>query len=600
MNLKKLTQTDKKNVSFKNILLRTFAVTSIVPIIALGIFSVVNVLSTINRNTDTLMQSNLDQIDNNIEISLEAYEDLAYQLYTNDDVVEWVRRIDRDEDVPATISQLRRLMNGLLNTKDYIRAITIVTEGGSVITYDTMTAISTDSSWIGNSSKGITTLYEEVTSDYNMHTYSTEYATTFANKDYYLFHIAHRIVDYKKLNDRLGMVIISIDEELLEKIYSPTENNAGRFTYIYDDSQKIISVEYDKSLIGKPVEEIDIHRNKDSIISKMHPQRLSGEYVHCDDTYGWTIVTIIDSSDLRNTISVQVLLVVGIAVSIMMLALGLSLRLTKRLNSEIATVASGMERAKDGDLTTRIEISDEMPEEIMSMADVYNDMITKLDEANEKEKDAIRRQQEAQIAALEAQINPHFLYNTLDTINWMAIERDEFDISNAINALATILRYAIAKSNAEVTVKDEVEWLKKYIFLQQFRLKDKFQCELDVDPDLFPASIHKLLMQPFIENAIIHAFEDGVENATIWISISRIKDSIIIKIRDNGKGMTAESVEQINRGEIEGKDRTHIGMVNVITRMKMYYGTEASVAAESNLGEGTTITLSVPYYDNTL
>ena len=103
-------------------------------------------------------------------------------------------------------------------------------------------------------------------------------------------------------------------------------------------------------------------------------------------------------------------------------------------------------------------------------------------------------------------------------------------------------------------------------------------------------------MQPFIENAIIHGFEDNLGDATIWIKISSDADNIIITIKDNGKGIPPESVEQINAGNIEGKDRTHIGMGNVITRMKMYYGADASVHASSKIGEGTVITLTIPRF----
>lgn len=589
---------DNKRVSFKSTLLRTFAITSVAPILAIGLFSVFNIIKTLRRNTDTLMKSNLLQIDNNIQITLDAYEDLEYQIYTNDDVVEWIRRIDEGQDVPATVNQLRRYMNGLLNTKEYIRAITVITEGGSVITYDTMTAVSTDSSWIDNFSMDVKAMYEEVTADYKNYTYPTEYGTSFANKDYYLFHLAHRIINYRKINDRIGMVIVSLDEELLPTIYASDNGGNDRCTYLTDENGRIISIDSkDKSAIGTMVDLNCKNAKKQEAEFVKHSsinKRWALAYSQKDDVYGWNVVSVMDDSDLRRTLAFQGLLVAGIASAILALVIFLSVRITQILDKDIATVASGMERAQEGDLTTKIEINQDMPVEIESMAGAYNEMIEKLAEANEKEKEANRKQQEAQIAALEAQINPHFLYNTLDTINWMAIEKDEFDISNAINALATILRYAIAKSNAKVTVKDETEWLKKYIFLQQFRLKDKFECELDVDSDLLEDPIHKLLMQPFIENAIIHGFEDSTGDAIIRIKIAGDNDRIIITISDNGKGMPQESVDQINTGNIEGKDRTHIGMGNVITRMRMYYGSEASVKASSELGKGTVITLTIP------
>ena len=595
-----------RKISFRRMLFQCMALVSILPILALGIFSSLNTYGTFQDNKDQLMDLNLSQINNNINIGLAAYEDLEYQIYTNDDVVAWVRMIDEGKDVPAMVNQTRRYINGLLNTKEYIRAITIVTEGGNVITYDTMTAVSTDSSWIDNFSLGIDELYEEVTSDYNKHVFSTEYATTFANKDYYLFHMAHRIVNYKNLEERLGMVIVSLDEELLQSIYAPESGVQDRkdfddSTYILDKEGKIISYKNDSSYIGKQVD-INCENEKKQLQEYLKQSSIQNNqadvYSYYDEKYDWTLVSVIDYISLRKSLFLQTMSAAGIAMAVLIVAFLLSLGISRRLNAEISRVASEMGRAKDGDLTSRIEIYEDTTEEIETMANAYNDMIDKLRESTEKERIATQKHQEAHIVALEAQINPHFLYNTLDTINWMAIEKDEFDISNAINALATILRYAIAKSNAKVTVKDEIEWLKKYIFLQQFRLKDKFVCELDVDPDIVDAPIHKLLMQPFIENAIIHGFEDSIDGAKLIIRLKKEDSNIVISIIDNGKGMPEESVNQINEGKIEGKDRTHIGMGNVITRMKMYYGDSASVSVNSEVGKGTTIVLRIPYEKN--
>lgn len=589
---------NNRKTSFRGMLLKYMAFVSVVPILVLGIFSVLNVYRTIQNNTDKMMDANLAQIGNSINTTINAYEDLEYQIYTNDDVVTWCEMIDEGKDVPATVNQMRRFIRGLLNTKDYIRAITIVTDGGSVITYDTMSPVSTESSWIDNFSEDFTEIYDEVSADYNRKIYLTEYGTTFANKDYYLFHLAHRIVNYKNLDEKVGMVIVSLDEELLQGSYDIENDSAGRDTYIIDSEGRIISNKYRQSMIGTK-----INRNigskrlqeKEYINASSIHGRWVNVYVSTNEQREWTVVSVKDDANLKLTIFLQTLYTAGIAFVILLIAFVGSLSISRRLNSDIERLSSGMGRAKEGDLNSRIDINEDTPKEIETMANAYNDMIDKLRESTEKERIATKKQQDAHIVALEAQINPHFLYNTLDTINWMAIEKEEFDISNAINALATILRYAIAKSNALVTVREEIEWLKKYIFLQQFRLKDAVLCELDVDPDIMDASIHKLLMQPFIENAIIHGFEDSTENATLWISLKNEDNHIVIRIKDNGKGMSPEMVDQINKGVIEAKDRTHIGMGNVITRMNMYYADDASVSVESTMDVGTVITLKVPY-----
>jgi len=593
-----------KTVSFKNILLRAFIITSVLPIVILGAYSYIAITQSLQRNTETLIQNNLAQVDTNLQISLDAYEDVIYQMYTDDNMVLWVRRLDAGEDVPATVNQMRRFMNGLLNTKDYIKAITVITEAGNVVTYDEMTGVTTQRMWIDNFSKNYDEIYSEVGADYKMHLYSTEYGTTFANEDFYLFHLAHRIVDYRKLDDRIGIVILTLDEELLRSIYSGDAVDTQTYTFILDRDNKVISNEENSSYIGTV---LDLSGNDkdayETFLRHSDPEKKikwTDIYSYYDEELEWTIVTAVNDVNMKNTRYIQLHLTIAIAVAIIAVSFMISVTITNNLNSSIRTVSSGMKRAQEGDLSTYIESDDKMPLEVRSMADAYNGMIDELKLANEKEKEANRRQQEAQIAALEAQINPHFLYNTLDTINWMAIEKDEYDISNAINALATTLRYAISKSNARVTVQDEIEWLKKYIFLQQFRLKDKFDCKLNVDRNLMDAPIHKLLMQPFIENAIIHGFEDEAKDATLWISMTEEEGFIHIEIKDNGKGIDAETIDQINQGNIERKDRAHIGMENVITRMRMYYGEESSVFAQSVLGEGTVITLRIPYKEKKL
>ena len=213
----------------------------------------------------------------------------------------------------------------------------------------------------------------------------------------------------------------------------------------------------------------------------------------------------------------------------------------------------------------------------------------------EKFKKSVEKQKNAEIAALEAQINPHFLYNTLDTISWMAIDRDEYEISNMIATLARILRYGISDSNGIVKIKDEIDWLKQYIFLQQTKLKNSFECHINVEPELMEIPIHKLLLQPFIENAILHGFE-GVDRAhRLQMDMKREGEFIKIEIEDNGCGISDETVQEMNQGIFrKTEDKNHIGMENAITRLYMYYGEKTKVTIGSRPGEGTLIRIWIP------
>lgn len=592
-----------KKISLRRKLIRLFGITSMIPILILSFFSYYNISYTLKENTRKLTNNSLKQIDDNLRIWMESYEDLLYQIYTDDDIAAWVDKLNKGEDVSVTKNQIRRFMNRLLNTKDYIRSITIMADNGTVVTYDQLTAATYQNSWIKRFSLNSDTLYKTVLADYKMHVFSTEYGTKFANKDYYLFHIAHRIIDYKDLEKKSGIAIISIDEEFLRNVCQTVdrEKDENNFNFIVNESGKIISF-FDNKKIGriitnsdKGLEERIKDYNKFIEEDKHYNQKYTSVYAYQDNEFGWDIVNVTDQSNLMLTQERQVKMILLLNILLFGIAIVFTLGMSGKLLTSVQTVVDTMKRTRNGDLSMRVKVDDKMPLEIESIAVGFNDMLEKLDAAILKEKQADEKQKEAQIVALEAQINPHFLYNTLDTINWMAIDKDEFDISNAINALATILRYAIVNSNAEVKVKEEIEWLKKYIYLQQFRYKNKFECRIEIAPETMEDKIHKLLLQPFIENAIIHGFEGNQMDACLSIIIKEQGEELSISIWDNGTGIEPEMMKKLNREIFDDVENGyHIGMENAITRLRMYYGKRGKIMISSKIGEGTKINILVP------
>ena len=585
-----------KKTSLKTRLISIFIITSIVPIVILELFSYINISRTLRENMQFMSRSNLGQLDNNLNISLDSYEDLLYQIYTHDDMVKWVEALDRGEDEAVTINQMRRLLGSLLYSKEYIRAITVITPGGAIVTYEQMTPATYKSSWIESFSLGTEGLYKDVAGDYETHIYPTEFATNFANKDYYLFHIAHRIIDYKNLDRECGIAILSIDEDLLQNVCNSSGQEGKVFNFIVDGGGRIISFGEDTGRIGEVITDMGGDEEKRAGDYERYYGELTGEayssfgmYVFHDEKIGWDIVNVTDLSSLIASRQRELLVIILLGVAIIAAVIFLSTGMSRNLIKSVGHIIEGMKQTQDGDLSVRIVKDADMPLEIESIADGFNDTLEKLN-------DAITRQQEAQIVALEAQINPHFLYNTLDTINWMAIDRDEYDISNAISSLATILRYAIVNSNAQVSIKEETEWLKKYIYLQQYRMKNRFSCSIFVSPDVSDALIHKLLLQPFVENAIVHGMVKNRPDAKLNFYMEKNGDIIEIRIEDNGPGMDEELMKKINSGIYEDTgNKSGIGMKNAATRLEMYYGKSGRLRVEKADPHGTRIVIEIPY-----
>lgn len=309
----------------------------------------------------------------------------------------------------------------------------------------------------------------------------------------------------------------------------------------------------------------------------------------------WTIAHIHDQSQLYDSIEIQqkILIIVGI-LTIIALIIIIS-GVTKKLTSSITKVVKAMKIAGTGELSVQINADEKMPQEISIIAKRFNKMINNINELMQQVTNVTIKQKEAEIKALEAQINPHFLYNTLDTINWKAIEREEYEISTMINSLAKILRYAAKNSNGLVTIRQELEWIKQYIYLQQSRLNSPFEFILNVDENVLDCMLHKLIFQPFLENSIIHGFDNTTKKCILKIEIKDEGNLVRIIISDNGKGMDSKSLSRFGKEELSTDiNENCIGVNNVIGRLRMYYGENSKFYVKSELGQGVQISITLP------
>lgn len=536
--MKKIRQ-GKKGIKIQFVI--AFVITAVIPILLVNIVYYYHTSKLVQQNVESMTRANLEQVKVSLDVWLDSYEDILFQVYTDDNIVELVDKINAGEDVANNRKMLRKTLRGLFYTKDYVKSISIITESGELVFYDQLTASTTQTSWLDSMALSQEELYEEISSDNKTHLFSTGEKTVFGSNSCYLFHIGHRIIDYRNVKKKCGVVMVSIDEKLLEEVCSaPAENGLN---FIVDGEGILVSCANSEEVgsgifTGAAGEE----EKKSAFQRTAERTRLLGDgelsvYSVYDEKTGWEIVRATNQNELLRELHRQQK-ILGLIMLLSLLA-------------------------------------------VLPMM--------------EKFKKSVEKQKNAEIAALEAQINPHFLYNTLDTISWMAIDRDEYEISNMIATLARILRYGISDSNGIVKIKDEIDWLKQYIFLQQTKLKNSFECHINVEPELMEIPIHKLLLQPFIENAILHGFE-GVDRAhRLQMDMKREGEFIKIEIEDNGCGISDEIVQEMNQGIFrKTEDKNHIGMENAITRLYMYYGEKTKVTIGSRPVEGTLIRIWIP------
>lgn len=596
-----------KKMSFKSKLIFSFIFVSIIPILLVQSISYFNTTSAMKENVNELITYNLAQTEKNLNTTLNSYMDILYQIYTDDEIIELVKKINAETDSAMEISLLRDKLSKLTNSKEGIRSIAILSAGGKTAFYDTLTASSLDSSWM-NKNFEKSEFYRDITSSKGSVLIPTSYASQLGDKKYYLFHIANKMVDFNDIRkDAIGVIVISIDEDIIYRACNEVDakkeakKSVRSVNFIVDKKGYIISFP-DKDLIGANISLFDpagTNGQEDEYtaaarkISYFDSSIITNSLT--SEKNGWIIVNAVDQSFLFSKVYMTQRLTITFGILALLFSIIIIFYVTRNFSGSIRKILHAMKTAQEGELSVRVELDDD-GDEMSAIAARFNKMIYKINKLVEEVRAATFKQKEAEIRALEAQINPHFLYNTLDAINWMAIEKDEHEISNMLKSLAQILRYSVNKSNSIVKLREEIEWLKQYIYLQQTRFNYSFECFMEVDENVLDFNIHKLLFQPFIENVIIHGFEGINKGGVLDIGIKGRENSIMIVIRDNGKGIDSETVSKLNSPddkEITAKG-SGLGASNVFNRIKMYYGDSGSWQVESETGKGTTITLKIP------
>ena len=281
---------------------------------------------------------------------------------------------------------------------------------------------------------------------------------------------------------------------------------------------------------------------------------------------------------------------VSLALSLfsLLLCLVISGALTKSISQPVSRLDKAMAEVKKGDLSIYVHTNrrDELGRLTESFNQMTRDLKAYLEDRVQREKDL----NETTLKLYQTQLNPHFLYNTLDTIRWSAKIHQIPEIAVLAENLAVILRKSIS-GKPFITLREELETIDSYIRIQKIRFTGRFLYETEIPDQLEDCMIPKMLLQPLVENAIIHGLE-GCENGYICIYADRKEDVLRISVTDDGKGMEQEMVRWINSPSPVRREG-HLGLFNVIQILKLYYGEEYGMRAEAS-EEGTTITLTLP------
>jgi len=576
-------------------LLAAFLLVSILPILFVQIFSFRVNKNSLSKNMNELMVSNLRQISERVNLSLQVYSSLVYQIYKDEQIIESIRQLT-DDGYPHKAVAYNRIVNLLKqynSSEGGVRCLCIVCPDGSSVVYDFETDSSINTIWSGYTNMLEIPPYVETIGQPGMVVTDTMQFKGTENKGNF-FHISKSLFDFDRLDQgTIGTVTMTVDQSVLNSFCNNADRLERNINFIMNEERTVISYP-DGDFAGITINP-DLDTESFVTVSGYLRNRNIAVNRYTDPATGWIYCNVYDEDYVMKDISRMQRLQIAVTVIVIFFAALLIYCIVREMDHSVQSVVGGMQEVEKGNLDVVVPVQSFY--EIGIIADNFNNMTVKVKQLIEEVGRVKEQQKDAEIRALEAQINPHFLYNTLDSINWMAIEKEEYEISKMLRDLGVILRYSINRSNQIVTIQEMVDWLSKYIGLQQMRFNDAFSWELNVEPDTYKVKVHKLLLQPFIENAIIHGFRGMEHGGLLRTDILRSEDgkNLVIIIEDNGSGMEADIVRSFNdREEAVKDDGRSIGLHNAFSRMSMYYGDAASWKINSIAGIGTVITIRLP------
>lgn len=395
-------------------------------------------------------------------------------------------------------------------------------------------------------------------------------------------------------NDILGVFLINIKVDTLKRLYEEVKLSSKSRQLIVDQNNNIVYSNNNYE-IGQPInKEISKHFNDKSKYVKMYLNEEEVLIVINSSKYtSWKVISIISSKDLYTDIIIIRNLIYIAGVILIILSIIVSLFISKSISKPIKQLRNLMKKFEYGSLNENVEVKGN--KEINELSKTYNKMLGEIKNLINQIENDEENKRIAELNALQAQINPHFMYNTLNVVKLMAEMQGADNITNALNSFIYLLTFAARTNETYISIREEIEFLKNYISILGLRYYNKFSVNYDIDERIYDYKILKFIIQPFIENAIFHGFVDNNKINSLELKGRIYQDTIVFNIIDNGEGMSDETIQNVLNSEIEEKKGFNsIGINNVVNRMKLYYGEDFGVNIKSKKGKGTEIEIKIP------
>ncbi|ULL17476.1 sensor histidine kinase [Paenibacillus sp. H1-7] len=597
-----------------------FSIIIIMSLATLGIVSYLQSSRALDRQVEQYMEQMIESASYQTDIYLQTYELLNNAFSSNSDVraffeigsndsYEYYYYSDRIKKFASSSVQ------SIVTLYKQLNSIYVVGLQGRTVIYDNQNFLIQET---GLSSATYRTLIDSIPNDgkitlLNMSIRPEDQGTVIT--------LARKVRGAAYGPEFKGIVAIEFKLQELAKIWDRVNIGKDGYFFIIDEKGTPIyhspRVEPDAQMLDKISRRIEDSGNK--VFSAQYNGQNRMFVARKSDYSNWTLVVSMPVHELRKPISTIRTTTMAVGLITLLIALFLAFRFGQSILAPIRQLKDSMRETEKGNWRHIAEIN--RSDEIGGLIHSYNLMVTRLSEMIDKvyaaelqqQKDALQIQEaelerhRVEFQALQLQINPHFLYNTLETINCYAIVQDSHEITEMVEAMAFMLRYSIQTNLEEITVANELNHVRNYMIILRHRIAREFEIDVAISPSLLLEKMVRLTLQPVVENCFQHAFVNGIEpHHFIRIDAKKENDFFRIIVEDNGVGIPPERLRELQSRLKENRladeppaaagKRRHggIGLLNVHRRIQMVFGEQFGLQLESEYGHGCRIILSMP------
>ncbi len=562
----------------------SFTIVMVLGILLTSVFFARQYVSSMTKSISENNKRIVDQIDMNLNSYLRSMMRISDSMYY---------RVIKNSDMES--DNIRSQMEFLYETNmDQLVSIAVFSDDGEVIAAEPFSKLKPSvnvkgQEWYKSAKRRIE----------NLHFSTPHVEDLFATSDdsYQWVVSLSRYVELTSSGSvKHGVLLVDMNFSGIEQICKNSFFTTSGFVYITDESGNIIYHPKQRLIYSGLYHEnnlVDAKRVDGTYTEKFEKQQRLVTIKTVGYT-GWKIIAVDPFQDIDYMSARFQTYTVIIAVFIIILLVFINILLSSRIAKPIEQLEKYVKEIENGDFCREVEVSGSY--EIEHLGKAINSMVKQ----TRKLMDDIIAEQEAkrrsELDALQAQINPHFLYNTLDSIVWMTENERYKDAVCMVTSLARLFRISLSRGKNIIPVSDELEHVKNYLIIQSFRYSDKIKYSIEAEPQVLNCATIKLIVQPLVENSIYHGIE-YMDNGEIDIKAYRKGDDLYIDVIDNGPGMPQEQVDALLSGEKDTSNRDRgsgIGIQNIQERIKLYFGAEYGLVIYSEPDVGTTARIHLP------